>query len=190
VLRFLTSPVSIEGSERVAAITVERNRLVPGEDGSLRALPTGERELIETGLVLRSIGYVGAPLPGVPFDERRRTVLNDDGRVLDPATGRPIPGLYAAGWIKRGPSGVIGTNKKCAQETTGRLLEDFAAGRLPEPAASADDLLASLRGGGHKVVDYTGWEAIDEHERALGEPHGRPRVKLVSRQDLLTRAGH
>jgi ferredoxin--NADP+ reductase len=98
--------------------------------------------------------------------------------------------VYAAGWVKRGPSGVIGTNKKDAQETTDHLFEDFAAGRLPEPSMSADQLLAMLRDRGCTVVDYTGWEAIDAHERALGEPHGRPRVKLVSRDELLKRAEH
>jgi len=190
VLRFLVSPVAIEGSDRVEALVIERNRLLIDDDGTVRARPTGERERIEAGLVLRSIGYVGAPLPGVPFDERRRTVLNADGRVLDPDTHRPLPGVYAAGWIKRGPSGVIGTNKKCAQETTERLLEDFAAGVLPEPSMSSAELFERLRDAGQKVVDYTGWEAIDAHERALGEPHGRPRVKLVSRAELLHRAGH
>jgi ferredoxin--NADP+ reductase len=189
-LRFLSSPVSIEGASRVEAIVIERNELVADGDGSLRARPTGARERLDTQLVFRSIGYVGAPLPGVPFDDRRKTVLNADGRVLDPDSGRPLPGVYAAGWIKRGPSGVIGTNKKCAQETTDRLLEDFAQGLLPAPDSNAAELLASLRGSGHKVVDYTGWEAIDAHERALGEPHGRPRVKLVSRDELLQRAGH
>ncbi len=187
VLRFLTSPVAIEGEDKVEAIVVERNELVKAPDGSLRAQPTGQLERIETGLVLRSIGYVGTPLPGVPFDDRRMTVLNRDGRVLDPQTKEPLPGVYAAGWIKRGPSGVIGTNKKCAQETTTLLLEDFAAGRLPQPSASADELLARLRTE-VDVVDYSGWEAIDAHERSLGEPAGRPRVKLVRREEQLERA--
>jgi ferredoxin--NADP+ reductase len=187
VLRFLASPVAIEGDDKVEAIVVERNQLVETADGSLRAQPTGELERIETGLVLRSIGYVGTPLPGVPFDDRRMTVLNRDGRVLDPNTQEPLPGVYAAGWIKRGPSGVIGTNKKCANETTTLLLEDFAAGRLPEPSASADELLTRLRAT-VDVVDYSGWEAIDAHERALGEPTGRPRVKLVRREEQLQRA--
>jgi ferredoxin--NADP+ reductase len=185
ILRFLRSPVAIEGDCKVEAIVVERNRLVTGEDGSLRAQPTGIHERIETGLVLRSIGYVGTPLPGVPFDERRTTVLNSDGRVLDPSTGRPLPGVYAAGWIKRGPSGVIGTNKKCAQETTTNLLADFALGLLPQPRTSPDHLLEQLRANGTTVVDYSGWEAIDAHERSLGEPNGRPRVKLVRRHDQL-----
>ena len=188
VLRFLSSPVAIEGTDQVEAIVVERNRLEAGEDGSLRAVPTGERERIETNLVLRSIGYVGTPLPGVPFDDRRKTVLNQNGRVLDPETRAPLTGVYAAGWIKRGPSGVIGTNKKCAQETTALLLEDFAAGRMLEPSISAEALLEQLRANGTNVVDYSGWEAIDAHERALGEPSGRPRVKLVRRAEQLLRA--
>jgi ferredoxin--NADP+ reductase len=187
LLRFLASPVTIEGDEKVEAIVIERNRLVEAPDGSLKAQPTGERERIETGIVLRSIGYVGTPLPGLPFDDHRMTVLNRDGRVLDQQTLEPLPGIYAAGWIKRGPSGVIGTNKKCAQETTALLLEDFAAGRLPQPSASADELLTQLRAK-VDVVDYSGWEAIDAHERALGEPAGRPRVKLVRREEQLQRA--
>jgi ferredoxin/flavodoxin---NADP+ reductase len=188
ILRFLVSPVAIEGTDRVEAVVIERNTIVQGEDGSLRAQPSGEQERIETGLVFRSIGYVGAPLPGVPFDDRRKTVLNEEGRVLDPDTKLPIPGVYAAGWIKRGPSGVIGTNKKCAQETTALILQDATDGRLPEPTADPDALLTDLRQQGVHVVDYSGWEAIDAHERALGEPAGRPRVKLVQRPELLERS--
>jgi ferredoxin--NADP+ reductase len=189
VLRFLVSPVAIEGGDRVEAVVIERNRLEVADDGSIRARPTGERERIETGLVLRSIGYVGTPLPGVPFDGRRSTVLNENGRVIDPDTRTPLPGVYAAGWIKRGPSGVIGTNKKCAQETTALLLSDARDGRLAEPPDTPGALLDRLRERGVHVVDYAGWEAIDAHERALGEPHGRPRVKLVRREELLERAG-
>jgi ferredoxin--NADP+ reductase len=185
-LRFLTSPVAIEGDQRVESLLVERNALVRSDNGNLRALPTGSRERIETGLVFRSIGYTGAPLPGVPFDGASTTVVNQEGRVVDPQSRRPLPGVYAAGWIKRGPSGVIGTNKKCALETTTRLLADHAAGRLPVPTSTPDELLARLRVGGTKLVDYSGWEAIDAHERALGAQSGRPRVKLVNRDDLLS----
>ena len=188
VLRFLVSPVAIEGDDRVEAVVVEHNELVRDDDGTLRAQPTGERERIEAGIVLRSIGYVGTALPGVPFDGRRSTVLNEEGRVIDPDSRDPLPGVYAAGWIKRGPSGVIGTNKKCAQGTTDLLLADHAEGRLPEPQRDADELLAELHERTH-VVDYSGWEAIDAHERSLGEPAGRPRVKLVRRDELLDRAG-
>ena len=188
VLRFLSSPVAIEGTDKVQALVVERNELIATDDGTLKARSTGATERIETGLVLRAVGYVGKPLPGVPFDERRATVLNDGGRVLDPESRTPIPGLYAAGWIKRGPSGVIGTNKKCAQETTACLKEDFAAGRMPEPTDTPEALLQGLRDKGINVIDYSGWEAIDAHERSLGEPTGRPRVKLVRRDEQLKRA--
>ena len=188
ILRFLASPVAIEGNGRVEAIVVARNELVIGDDGSLRARPTGVTERLETGLVLRAVGYVGRPLAGVPYDERRTTVLNDSGRVLDPLSGRPIPGLYAAGWIKRGPSGVIGTNKRCAQETTSRLIDDFRAGLLPEPPGNPEALLDRIRAAGVKIIDYAGWERIDAHERGLGELAGRPRVKLVRREEQLERA--
>ncbi len=189
VLRFLVSPVAIEGDGHVEAIVVERNELVVAPDGTIRPRGTGQRERIEAGLVLRSVGYVGAPLPGVPFDASRNTLRNEEGRVVDPASGEPLPGVYAAGWIKRGPSGVIGTNKKCAQETTVLLLADHAAGRLPQPTALPDELLEQLRDGGVRIVDYAGWEAIDAYERSLGEVSGRPRVKLVRREDLLRHAG-
>ena len=185
VLRFLVSPVEIEGTDRVKTVVACRNQLVPTSDGGLRAQPTDELERIETNLVLRSVGYVGTPLPGVPFDQDRLRILNRDGRVLDPETHEPQAGVYAAGWVKRGPSGVIGTNKKCAVETVSHLLGDHAEGRLPAPAETADELLAELRAAGVQVVEYTGWQAIDAHERSLGEPHGRPRVKLVRRAEQL-----
>ena len=188
VLRFLASPVEILGDDRVTGVVIERNELVASNDGSLRARPTGERETIETGLVMRSIGYVGTPLAGVPFDERRSTLLNERGRVLDPSSGTPLAGVYAAGWIKRGPSGVIGTNKKDAQETTSLLLADFAAGLLPAPDGTPDELIEELRANGTVIVEYDGWMRIDEHERSSGEPRGRPRVKLVRHEDLLARA--
>ncbi len=188
VLRFLASPVEILGGQRVEGVVIERNALIAGEGGALRARPTGERETIAAGLVMRSIGYVGSPLAGVPFDERRATIHNERGRVTDPATDETVPGVYAAGWIKRGPSGVIGTNKKDAQETTSLLLEDYAAGRLPTPERHPDELIAALLEQGTAIVEYDGWQAIDEHERAAGEPHQRPRVKLVRREDLLERA--
>lgn len=189
VLRFLVSPVAIEGDDHVEAMVVERNALVAAADGSLRARGTGERDRIEAGLVLRSVGYVGAPLPGLPFDTATNTVMNVHGRVVDAESGVPLRGVYAAGWIKRGPFGVIGTNKKCAQETTALLLADHAAGALAQPTRSPEELLEQLRRAGVRIVDYAGWEAIDAYERALGEASGRPRVKLVHRDELLSRAG-
>jgi ferredoxin--NADP+ reductase len=183
-LRFLTSPVEIRGEERVEAVHVVRNEL----DENMRARPTDRTEVIEAGLVLRSIGYQGVPLEGVPFDPARATISNAGGRVCDPETREPVPGVYAAGWIKRGPSGVIGTNKKCAQETVTLLLEDLAAGRLPEPSGDAQSLDRLIAERGLERVDYAGWLSIDAHERALGEPQGRPRVKLTRTEELLRAA--
>jgi ferredoxin--NADP+ reductase len=190
VLRFLVSPVEIEGEDRVQTVVIRRNELVQAADGSLRAMGTDELERIGTGLVLRSVGYIGTPLPGVPFDHEKLRILNRDGRVLDPDTRETLPGVYTAGWVKRGPSGVIGTNKKDANETVELLLADFEAGQLPEPGGDPDKLIAQLRRQGTQVVSYSGWEAIDAHEKGLGEPHGRPRVKLVRREEqLLVAAG-
>jgi ferredoxin/flavodoxin---NADP+ reductase len=184
VLRFLVSPVAILGESRVEAVEVVRNVLVADEHGDLRAVATDQRETIPCGIFLRSVGYRGVALPGVPFDESRGTIPNAEGRVLD-ASGSPIPGLYCAGWIKRGPSGVIGTNKKDAAETVEHLLEDADAGVLPRGEGDLEDLLMER---GMPFVEYAGWEAIDEHERFLGAPHGRPRVKLVTWDELLGRA--
>ena len=186
VLRFLLSPVELLPDERghVAAVRLARNELVPGGGGGLRALPTGESETIPAGLVLRAIGYRGLPLPGVPFDERSGVIPGERGRVLGP-TG-PLPGEYAVGWIKRGPTGVIGTNKKDAQETVDAILEDLAAGLLPEPPApDPAELLETLRARQPELVSYAGWSEIDRHERARGEPAGRPRVKLTRIEEML-----
>jgi ferredoxin--NADP+ reductase len=156
----------------------------------VRAVDTGEREELECGLVLRSIGYKGAGLAGLPFDERRGTIPNDHGRVLDPETDARVPGLYAVGWIKRGPSGVIGTNKKDAQDTVDSLLADLESGLMPEPSDSDDpDEVAALiaeRCPDH--VTFAGWKAIDRAEVELGEPLGRPRVKFTSVAEMLEAA--
>jgi ferredoxin--NADP+ reductase len=179
------SPVAILGEGRVEGIELVHNRLEAGEGGSVRAVATDEREVIPCGIVFRSVGYRGVSLPGVPFAEDAGTIPNEGGRVLD-ENGVPIPGLYCAGWIKRGPTGVIGTNKKDATETVERILEDARAGRLAGPGAgSIDDLLA---GRGVAVVLQSGWEAIDAIERARGEAGGRPRVKLASWDELLDAA--
>ena len=202
VLRFLLSPVAFLADEhgRLGAVELVRNELVPGPAGGLRAAATDERETLSAGLAFRAIGYRGVPLPGVPFDERSATIPNDGGRVLDADAGVPVPGEYVVGWIKRGPSGVIGTNKKDAQETVDAILADLtpagngtaaAAGRagahVPETADAAA-VEALLRSRQPELVTYSGWEAIDRHERALGEPAGRPRVKLTRIEELLQAA--
>jgi ferredoxin--NADP+ reductase len=186
LLRFCVSPVQILGEGRVEAIEVVRNELVAGEDGSIRAVPTDEIEVIPCGLVLRSVGYRGVALAGLPFHERRCVIPNDRGRVIG-ADGEVLPGVYTAGWIKRGPSGVIGTNKKDAAETVELLLDDARAGRLLHDA-DAPSLESLLLERGVDLVEYAGWQAIDRHEQALGEPLGRPRVKLVTWDELLERA--
>jgi ferredoxin--NADP+ reductase len=179
VLRFLRSPLRILGDGKVEGIELVKNELVADDDGWLSARPTSETEVIECGLVLRSIGYRGSPLDGVPFDDQRATIANVGGRVTDPDTDEVVPGVYTAGWIKRGPSGIIGTNKKCAQETVNVLLEDAAAGTLPAPTVAEDDLPGLVAERQPDYVDFDGWTKIDTHEQALGEPQGRPRVKLV-----------
>jgi ferredoxin--NADP+ reductase len=185
VLRFLLSPVELRGDEHgVGEIVLGRNELVVGGDGRLRAGDSGERETIATGLVMRAIGYRGVPLPDVPFDERTATIPNEGGRVIGP--DGPHRGEYAVGWIKRGPSGVIGTNKKDAQETVDALLSDFSAGALLEPSEPDPDAIeALLRERVPSLVTYEGWSEIDRHEQSLGEPQGRPRVKLTRIEELL-----
>jgi ferredoxin/flavodoxin---NADP+ reductase len=181
-LRFLVSPTEILGDRRgrVAGLRLVRNRLVAGDGARVVAEPTGQGETIGCGLVLTAVGYRGAPIPGVPFDHDRGVIPNRDGRVVDGVNRRV--GEYVAGWIKRGPSGVIGTNKKCAAETVGRLLEDLAAGRLPKPEAQATERWVRTRA--PDLVTWQGWRAVDDHECEAGKPHGRPRVKLVRREDL------
>jgi ferredoxin--NADP+ reductase len=186
VLRFFASPLEIVGAERVEGVRVGRTELVDDGEGRLRAVVTESEETIPCQLVFRSVGYRGTPLPGVPFDEQRATIPNDEGRVLDAPGGTQRPGEYVSGWIKRGPSGIIGTNKKDSQETVDRLIEDHAAGRLPEPRhADPDAILSVLAERVPDHIAYAHWEAIDEAERSAGEPHGRPRVKLVRHEHLL-----
>ncbi len=187
VLRFLASPVAIHGDGRVGAVEITRNRLEPDGRGGLAAVATDGRETLDCGLVFRGVGYRGIPIDGVPFDERRAVIPNREGHVVD-ADGEPVPGLYCAGWIKRGPSGVIGTNKKDATETVEALLADAAAGRIPRSAAAAPDVDALLASRRVEVVDLAAWKALDEAERAAGEPHGRPRVKRLTWDEQLAAA--
>ncbi len=188
VLRFLASPVEINGGDHVESIVIGRNELVD-EGGTLRARDTGERDELECELVLRSVGYTGIPIPGIPFDEKRGTILNAHGRVLVEHGGDHHTGHYTAGWIKRGPSGVIGTNKKDAQETVTHLLEDVASGDLLDPASPDPNAIESLlQERGAHYVSFSGWQKIDAEEVGRGEPHGRPRVKFVNVEEMLDHA--
>jgi len=188
-LRFLCSPVQIRGTDGVEAIDVRRNEIVRADDGSLRARAVDEDvETIECGLVLRSVGYRAVALPDVPFDERRFVLPNQRGRVRTPA-GEPLRGVYAVGWIKRGPTGILGTNKRDAEETVSCLVDDLRAAALPQPPTPGreqiDALLAERKPG---LVTVEGWRAIDGHELEAGRSEQRPRVKLASRDELLAAA--
>jgi ferredoxin/flavodoxin---NADP+ reductase len=184
---FFRSPVALHGDSRVEAVELVRNRL-EDHDGRLVAVPTDERETIDCGLVFRSVGYHGVPLPDLPFDERRGTIRNEGGRVLFDED-EPAVGVYCAGWIKRGPTGIIGTNKKDATETVTHLLEDVQAGRIRhKDEANAEAVEALLAERGARAVLYSGWVGIDELERAAGEKLGRPRVKLRTWDELLETA--
>src|SRR5215831_7050691 len=185
VIRFLffRSPVAIHGESNVESIELVRNRLEE-RDGRLVAVPTDVRETLECGLVFRSVGYRGVGLPDVPFDEQRGTLVNDGGRVAGAEC------TYCAGWIKRGPTGIIGTNKKDATETVARLLEDVDAGKIAhKPEATPEAVEELLAERGVRPVVYAGWASIDALERAAGEKLGRPRVKLRSWDELLDAAG-
>ena len=188
VMKFRRSPVEIQGDGRVERIVLARNELYLDDSGGVRARDTGERETLECGLVLRSIGYRGVGVDGLPFDERRGTIANEGGRVVDPESGRVLPGLYVVGWIKRGPSGVIGTNKKDAQETVDHLFADLEADRLPEPTAEAGAIEELLAERAPEYVEWDGWELIDAAEQERGKPLGRPRVKFVSLAEMLDAA--
>jgi len=191
-LRFLLSPVELLGSDRVTAVKVERNELVATDDGYIRAVGSGEFETIPAQLVFRSVGYRGSALGGLPFDERRGVIPNVDGRVVGDGVvgeqGQPLAGTYVAGWIKRGPSGVIGTNKADAMQSATALLEDFDAGRLAKSDRSAlelpaiDELLASR---GARPLNAEAWFALDQEELAAGVAQGRPRVKRVRWAELV-----
>lgn len=187
VLRFMTSPIEIKGEGRVEQIVLGRNELVTDSDGRVSAKDTGEREVLPVQLVVRSVGYRGVPTPGLPFDEKTATIPNTAGRVEGSRNE------YVVGWIKRGPTGVIGTNKKDSQDTVDTLLADLARAAEGELADftqdHADEIAAWLASRQPKLVTSAHWDVIDRHERATGEPHGRPRVKLPNVAELL-RIGH
>lgn len=186
-LRFLVSPSEIhdDGQGRVGGVTLVRNVLETAADGRVRCRPTEATERLDAGLVFRSVGYRGVPIPGVPFDESSGTVPNEGGRILADGGSEALPGLYVTGWIKRGPSGVIGTNKPDAVETVAKMLEDLESARLLDPdLTDAGDVTSLLRGAGVSFVSYDDWLRIDEAEVARGEAAGRPRVKFVTYAEL------
>lgn len=178
-VRFFSRPIELTGEDRVASVVVERTRLTP--EGGVTG--TGETEVIPADLVVRSVGYRGTVLEGLPFDERRNVIPHEDGRVV--ADGAVMPGFYVAGWIKRGPTGIIGTNKKDAVATVESLLSDARSGSLPTPSRPGA-LEETLHEQGIAVVTTSGWDAIDAAERELGATRGRDRTTLHDRAELLT----
>jgi ferredoxin--NADP+ reductase len=187
-LRFLVSPVALMGNDtgEVSGMRLVRNRLVATPTGTLQAQPTDHFEDLPVGLVFRSVGYRGVPLPGVPFNESWGVVLNDRGRVLDPDSRQPLPGEYTAGWIKRGPTGVIGTNKPDAAETVAAMMEDLAAGAHLRPErptpASAEQMLRDRQ---PRCFSYADWQRLDALEIERGRALGRPRLKFTRVEDML-----
>jgi ferredoxin/flavodoxin---NADP+ reductase len=186
-LRFLRTPLEIQGDGRVERLVAAVNRLEVDDSGAVRARATDEIETIECGMVLRSIGYLGTGIDGVPYDAAAGVIPNERGRVTGDGS-KPHPGHYVVGWIKRGPTGVIGTNKKDAQETIETLLDDAAAGALPERDAGADALPALLAERGVDFIEYDGWQEIDALEQERGAAAGRPRIKLTAFEELLAAA--
>ncbi|MBU9764176.1 NADP oxidoreductase [Mycobacterium sp. TNTM28] len=180
VFRFCTSPIELHGEDRVESIVLGRNELVRDADGRVVAKDTGQREELPVQLVVRAVGYRGVPTPGLPFDERSGTIPHTDGRI-DGSRNE-----YVVGWIKRGPSGVIGSNKKDSQETVDTLLGDLGAAQVGERGPDYDDELARwLLEHQPDLVTGAHWQLIDTHERTAGESVGRPRVKLSSVAELL-----
>ena len=185
-LRFQLSPLELQGAGRVEQLVLGHNRLVATPSGDVKAEATGATEVLPVGLVFRSVGYFGTGLPEAPFDPRRGIIPNEQGRVVT-APGVPATGEYVVGWIKRGPSGVIGTNKPDAVESADRLLEDAAAGRLVAPAAPGRDGISPLLARrGIRVVTWADWQRLDQMEQGRGKALGRPRLKFTSIPEMLT----
>jgi len=192
ILRFLVSPVELFGNEdgQVVKMRLVKNKLYKTESGTLRPKATDEFEEIPVGLVFRAIGYRGVPIPGVPFYDSWGVILNREGRVIDPETQAPVTGQYTGGWIKRGPSGVIGTNKPDAQETVQNMLADVAAGQIMRPdhpeAEAAAAMIAEKQ---PDYFSYDDWLKLNELEIAKGKAQGRPRVKFTSVPEMLAAVG-
>jgi len=192
IIRFLVSPIELIGNAagEVVAMKLVKNRLEAGASGALSPRPTGVFAELPVGLVFRSVGYKGVPLPGVPFNESGSVIMNDKGRVLDPDTKQPVVGEYTAGWIKRGPTGVIGTNKPDALETVECMMEDLAAGRILEPpephTAAAEEMIRARQ---PKHFTYSDWLKLDELEIGRGRSRGRPRVKFTHVDDMHSALG-
>ena len=184
VFKFRTSPIEIRGEGKVEEIVLGRNELVSDDSGRVVAKDTGTREMLPVQLVVRAVGYRGVQTTGLPFNEQTGTIPHLEGRIEGSRNE------YVVGWIKRGPSGVIGTNKKDSQHTVDTLVADLAGAELADFGSDhGQELMAWLLSRQPRLVTDEHWQLIDRHERTSGEPHGRPRIKLSSLAELL-RIGH
>ncbi len=192
IMRFLVSPVELHDDERgaVSGMRLVKNRLYATATGTLQPKATNEFEELRVGLVFRSVGYRGVPLPGVPFNDDWGVILNEKGRVLDTQSKQPLVGQYTAGWIKRGPTGVIGTNKPDAVETVTGMLEDLARDIHLRPADASPEAIERLvRERQPQYLSYQDWLKLDELETRRGKETGRPRVKFTRVKDMLAALG-
>lgn len=191
-LRLLVSPVELYGNDagQVSGMKLVRNELYVSDDGSLRPRPTDEFEEIPVEMVFRSVGYRGVPLAGLPFHDRWGIVPNEKGRVVDPETNEPVAAVYVSGWIKRGPTGIIGTNKPDAGETVDCMLEDAAVGAVLDPQSSDPaGVLEMVRRGQPDYVTWEDWKSLQEVEEAKGKEIGRPRIKFTTVEEMLAALG-
>ena len=188
ILRFLVSPVELHGDDqgRVKAMKLVKNELYKTDAGTLRPRATSEFETLPVDIVFRSIGYTGVPVPGVPFKKSWGVIENEAGRVIDPESGEPVRGEYTAGWIKRGATGVIGTNKPDAAETVEAMIEDVNQGNVLEPThPDVDDAREMIASRQPHYFSYQDWQKLDEIEVTRGKEQGRPRVKFVNIDEML-----
>lgn len=191
IMRFLVSPSEIIGGEKVEAMTIAKNELYLDENGNLRPRATGEYETLPVDMVFRSVGYRGVPLRDVPFYDRWGTIPNADGRVLTRHEGRErVTGNYVVGWIKRGPSGIIGTNKPDAIETANCFLEDLSAGDVLQPRDTRDEsILEMVRMRKPTFISFDEWKILDDIELRRGAETGRSRVKFTTVEEMLEALG-
>jgi ferredoxin--NADP+ reductase len=181
-VEYFKYPKSLNGVDRVTSLEADIVRL-DGEAFNQKAVKTGDSWSVPAGLVFRSIGYKGTALQGVPFDAENGVIPNDKGRILD-SSNQPLLGMYTSGWIKRGPSGVLGTNKPCSTETVASLLNDISL--LPSPSLVTSDICNLLDSRGVRTVSFDDWKIIDAFEINNGKASGKPREKCVSREEIFS----
>ncbi|MFL2651158.1 MAG: FAD-dependent oxidoreductase [Anaerolineales bacterium] len=187
-MRFLTSPIEMynNGADKVSGMRLVKNEIYRDEKGSLKARPTDVYEDIDTGLVFRSVGYLGSAVPGIPFDSKSGIICNSQGRIFDPKTQEFLIGLYTSGWIKRGPTGVIGTNKEDSIESINCLIEDVKSGKMLMPTNKSSSKVEEIvRSRQPDLFTFDDWKRIDNMEIANGDLARRPRVKFTSTSSML-----